>query len=742
MAGARPIKTSFTGGEASPRIEARSDLERYFTCCKTLVNFWPFVQGGVTARPGWRFLNESADSSKRSYLFRHIIDKSNAFVLEFGDQYIRFYKNSARLGAPYHLASPYLEADIPFLQLRGSVDVIYIYHQDYESRKLSHLGDTNWQLSTVHFDPPPSFVADADISGGAATLTPAATNGANIQFDTSVGVILAADVDRQIIFGASRAIITVVDLATRVHADILDNFPNVNPIPAGQWFLRGSPSTKLTPNKKDPVGASVTLTAVDDAFRQADVNAKKIVKINDGVIQLNLFTNAKSVKGTIKRVLSTKAQADEGTWRLEDLSFSAAFGYPRAGEFLQGRNGVSGTKAQPTAWWLSAADSYENFATGKSAADAVAYTIAAREYNAINWLVDNGPLLIGTGSDEIRAKGPGVDTPLGGDIVPDVRTQDEFGSLPIMPVKTPNGIIFVDATGRKIIALAYSSDVDRYQGTDLTRVAEHITKPAIAQGQIAYTKSPDPRLYFVRSDGQGLCLVYEPAEKVLAFSRMITQGEIESFAAIPHPDGDRYQLWVQVKVTLPSGVKRYIGYFDDKAPEFAARAWQELKLDCAKVYTGAAVTNVPVGFLDHLEGMTVGVVADSADRGDRLVVGGRFDEDLQEAATKIEVGLRFTPELTTMRPAIAGVNIEGLNKRWTKLFVRLLNSWGCEINGKQPLFPTGGQPMDQVALFTGDKDILSLGWDEDQRVTIRQPQAYPLTVLAIFGRLQIEDPLG
>ena len=47
-----PLINSFNAGEVSPKIEARSDIEKYFSGCKTLENFIPLVEGGAKRMPG------------------------------------------------------------------------------------------------------------------------------------------------------------------------------------------------------------------------------------------------------------------------------------------------------------------------------------------------------------------------------------------------------------------------------------------------------------------------------------------------------------------------------------------------------------------------------------------------------------------------------------------------------------------------------------------------------------------
>ncbi len=107
------------------------------------------------------------------------------------------------------------------------------------------------------------------------------------------------------------------------------------------------------------------------------------------------------------------------------------------------------------------------------------------------------------------------------------------------------------------------------------------------------------------------------------------------------------------------------------------------------------------------------------------------------------VGLHYDSTVTTMRPAVQGSIIEGLPRSWDKLFIRLGGSWGGQIRSApdgdfEPLqYPI--PQLDTVQLFNGDIDVSGVGWGLDGRVTVKQDQPLPFTLLAIFGTLSVGD---
>ncbi len=90
MARVSSIVTNFQAGELSPRLEGRIDLQKYSAGAQTLQNMVVFPQGGVTRRPGTQYAGTSKDGGKVRLINFEFSDEQ-AYVLEFGENYIRFF---------------------------------------------------------------------------------------------------------------------------------------------------------------------------------------------------------------------------------------------------------------------------------------------------------------------------------------------------------------------------------------------------------------------------------------------------------------------------------------------------------------------------------------------------------------------------------------------------------------------------------------------------------------------------
>jgi hypothetical protein len=97
MPRAAPALSSFTAGEISPRLEGRIGIEKYREGLAEMVNMVVMPHGGVTRRPGTEFLGEVKDSSVKNRLIPFQFKTSDTYILEFGDQTMRVYRNGLQI---------------------------------------------------------------------------------------------------------------------------------------------------------------------------------------------------------------------------------------------------------------------------------------------------------------------------------------------------------------------------------------------------------------------------------------------------------------------------------------------------------------------------------------------------------------------------------------------------------------------------------------------------------------------
>jgi hypothetical protein len=301
------IQGNFTAGELSPRLYAHTDVNKYSNGLKTAQNVSVLPQGPIRRRNGSKYIATVKNSANPVRLIRFQFDQLNAYVIELGNTYMRFYKNGGQitsLGTPVEVATPWLSAELFEVTYVQFGTTIYFAHYNHPPQKLVWTNDATWQLSAIDFFPP---ATSEDGYTPAATVTPAATTGLNIIFTASAGVFLAADVGREILTidsngnytGAGRASITTFTDSTHVVCDILDNFASTSAIASGSWKMDLSPVASL---ETDGTGLGAT------------INVYGVNPSQSGVFSPNTDITPAATTGS-----SVKFTADDAIWSASNV---------------------------------------------------------------------------------------------------------------------------------------------------------------------------------------------------------------------------------------------------------------------------------------------------------------------------------------------------------------------------------------------------------------------------------------
>ena len=176
-------------------------------------------------------------------------------------------------------------------------------------------------------------------------------------------------------------------------------------------------------------------------------------------------------------------------------------------------------------------------------------------------------------------------------------------------------------SGRGVFEFTYTDLQQLYQANDLALVSQHLV-----QDPVAMTYDQRRRLLHVAmADGTLATLTLYRAEQVTAWTRQETDGFVRSLADI---EG---MVWAVVERAGTPRLER----FDDT-----------LALDAALDGSAAAEQDTWSG-LGHLEGRSVGIVADGAPRGTAQVSGAAVT--LDPPARSVQVGLPFAHEISPCR---------------------------------------------------------------------------------------------
>jgi len=713
------LQTNFTAGEVSPKCFGRFDVERYQNGAEDLTNCFVNIHGGAERRPGTVYVAETKDSSKDSRLVPFVFSTTQAYQLEFGDQYMRVYLQGDGLvmngSVPYEIATPFTESMLWDLDYVQGADTMFIFHKNIYTYSLKRIASNNWVLSKAPFTVLP-FDEVGHIFSTTLTISDT-TVGTGRTMTAGSGVFLAGDVGRRITSESGVATITALVSATVVTVTISSAF-QASSIASGKWRLEDSPQVTLTPSIYTPVGSAITLTTTVASFRSGDVG--KYIRINSGLVNVTGFTDTMHLTGTIETELSSAAASPAMAWTLESSVWNDTDGYPGTGVFYEQRLVCAGSPKFPQTIWGSCSGLYYDFTLGTDDDNAFAFTLPTTgQINPIIRLSACSSLIPLTYGGEFTMEG-GVEKPLTPTNVRS-RMRSNRGCKGVKPVQIDNETILVQRSGRKIRALSYDVDSAKYSIPNLTTLAEHITESGVVD--MAYQQEPGSLLHCVRADGKMAVLTLDRDESVTAWTKFETEGSFRAISSNPGDGND--EAWIIAERTINGSTKRYVERFST-----------DVLTDCAIIGTNESGASVWAG-LDHLEGKTVDVKADGSYMGRFTVTSGQIE--LPRTAKAVEIGLPYSSNVKLLRPeAVDGQGTaQASNMRTHEVALLLNNTIGASINGRVIPFQQFGSDLLDVPVseFSGYKYLGTIGWMKSaSSIDIVQDQPYPFHLLAVVRK--------
>jgi hypothetical protein len=294
----------------------------------------------------------------------------------------------------------------------------------------------------------------------------------------------------------------------------------------GPFMDHNVETTTANPSHKT-VGSTTTVTfsavtGINNGAGFLSTDVGRLVHIKDGHFKITSITSTTIVVGTVIIDLGISSST---TTDFALGSFSDTSGFPSCVTFFEQRLVFAGTIAQPQTIFFSKSGDYENMDDGYHETiaddDAIVYTIASNQVNAIRFMTSTRTLIIGTAGGEFTVSGGGSDSA----VTPTnilIKKQSNHGAANVDAIAVGNATLFLQRAKRKIRELAYNFDVDGYVAPDMTILAEHITEGGLTQ--IAYQQEPNQIIYCVREDGEMVGLTYQREQQVTAWHRHIFGG--------------------------------------------------------------------------------------------------------------------------------------------------------------------------------------------------------------------------
>ncbi len=582
---------SFNAGELTPRLAARVDFEKFKSGLAELTNMTPLPEGGVMRRSGTRYISSTKTSTVRSRLKPFEFSTSQAYILDFGEQNIQFYRNQGQIVAQDITASVTNGTftsnitnwsdvsagggSISHDATNGRLNLVFSTTEGHAEQQVTNSTAIEHVVRFQVFGSPGDYVQLQ--VGTATTLTDILSFKAEVGYHTIAFTSTAANFFLQFKGGSGKTVQVdtvsfidnnVIELASPYteaqipklegpqSADVLYLFHASHPTYKLErrghttWSLvevnwldgpygdTNTTATTLAASATTGKGITITASAItgintNTGFQSTDVG--RLIRLDNpltgvdwGWARITAVGSTTSVTADVGRDFA-RTDADVN-WRLG--SWSATTGYPSVGSFFEQRMVVANTTDQPQTFWMSQTASFEDFTPDSDPTtaglfdgtvednDSFDFTISADDVNEIFWLsAGEDTLAIGTaGGEWVPSSTNSVLTP--SDVA--VKRQVTTKAAQIQPVRVDNVVLFVQRAGRKIKEFGFAFETDGFQSIDMTRLAQHITRPGVAE--MAFAEESESQVWVVRTDGKLVSMTFRRKEDVVGWARHVIGG--------------------------------------------------------------------------------------------------------------------------------------------------------------------------------------------------------------------------
>lgn len=798
MARRHPVQTSFTAGEYSPHLRGRVDIGGYFNSTRMMRNWLPLPQGPVTKRPGFEYITSTRTVSEVPRLIPFVFNRDQAYVLEFGDEYVRIFRNRAVVLSGTEIENGDFVSDISGWTNKSTGTGAISYSSGTMALATGTTGNEAIAEQTLEYMGIEEYTLGLDVIDNSVTVRVGTTSGGtDVLSDTVVTVgtsktvtftpsesgtvylqienhntSTTAKVDNisldtpEYVIKSPFTLAQAFELDYVQSADILYIAHGSRPpmvlarYGAAQWVFQdlnikdgpyeetNADSAKLL--KVSNTTGSVTVTATghtpfttNDIGRWVRIQYTVGSDTTWGAAQITAYTSPTQVTATVLDGYPFgAATTDSEVWRLG--KWSDGLGWPSLVELHEQRLTFARTEAYPDWLWTTESSGWAvdrvlmhpTTTTGQVTA-ASAISLPLGSYSAIEWLSSGNRLAIGTQEAEWLFES-GDSTKAVSPETARVRIATTSGVNPdVKPIRVDGQIIYSQNTGFKLNEFIFSFESDAYLSRDITIFSNHICRPGVVDS--TRCKEPFSVLWWATSDGDLVALTYVADQEVGGLTRHeFTNGLAKRITSIPSEDNTFNELWVVIQREIDGSTVNYIEVSSNPYFEEAVTAPRYCDSYLENTYGSPTAT---ITGLDHLEGEEVVIFADGGVQVGKTVSGGSVT--LEEAATVVVVGLKI--ESTMLTQTYSADTVFGKSdarvKRLSDVEVLVHKTQGLKLGRDlNNLNDQGDQnPYDLIDnedyLYTGWlRYQFSMDWGNDASFYIYHDEPLPATVCMLAMR--------
>lgn len=474
MANTNITQPSFSSGIISTELFSRIDFSKVTSGLKECLNWVVRPAGGVVYRVGTRYIAPTKYPLKQVSLIPFVFNRRDSLCLEFGDKYIRFYKNGEQIkknNVPYEVATTYTESEVSQIKFAQNKNDMYLTHPNHPPSVLHRNADDDWVLRDLKLNPDVPTVAQVNIKSNTAKDSGKVVKYSDWQYAVSV-----------------------------VDTDGRESLPTY--------------SGKLE-NDIDLLNQSITVS-----FKRPATH--------DNIDKFNIYR----IKGGDFFLCYVLKYEDKDDFSFTDISFAVdttvtpkeAFNsfsegnYPAAVGIHNQRLVLANTPDKPYTFWMSRVGEMEDFTKTpyNSADDAIELTFNSGTVDAITDIIPMDDMIVFTEGKIWRVTGTKKS-----DLAAYIESYS--GSCGLRPFATKKSILYVDSSKNTVSNFVYSYELNGYSGQNLDILARDLLDGYYVK-DVSFRDTPYGVMYAVRSDGTLLGLTYLREENVYAWHEHKTQG--------------------------------------------------------------------------------------------------------------------------------------------------------------------------------------------------------------------------
>ena len=748
---------SFNAGQVSSYLESRTDYPKYQSALRTAENVFVSPLGPVYRRPGTYYIAEANEATSRLLKFEYNTD--DAYVIEAGDQYFRFYRNGGQIldgASAYELDTDFDEDEIWDIRYAQSDNLMYIVDGNDVPQVLTRADHDDWSIADHEYVKGPFLPENSpstygpDLCTDTGQLSVVATTGGDADYliDNSLEHDSYWHVNHvrptwlwKYDFGVGKA--TIEQYTMSSGDDNEESMPK-------SWVFQGSD------NDADWTDLDTrTLETNWTTFEKRTYNF-----INETAYRYYRIYASEGNNGNIFYVYETEMMADDDeainisadavSGDITLTASSALFDEDHVGalwKLVHEKGGdiettgiveitayTSSTSVDATTITpLGSTDATERWSEGAwSDYRGWPKTVAfhqqrlvyggSESYPTLLWFSSTGDyndFEAGTDDDDAFSVALQGQNPIQWLISQNYLLIGTTGGVgrygsegaavtpttPAYQEQTPHGSDEIHAVMTTDTAVYVERGGRNIREFSYNLQYDRYIAPDLTILSQEITESgvvdmcfqarPIPMVWCVLDDGEMATLTYQRDQQVIGWTKQITDGEFTSVVSIPDTDSDEDEVWVIVKRTIDSNDTYYVEQFQPQ--EWGSDANDCFFVDSGLSYSGSS-TDTFEG-LDHLVGESVEVYGD-ADWQAAEDVNSGGGVIITTAVSECTIGLPFTSKIETLPISIDArePSLDAADKRINRVYFDLY---------KTHYFKYGGSSSATLTVSDFDENITS-----------------------------------